>query len=225
MGPLGRVYDWQLPLERAALATAVELAAPGENDRLLDVATGTGGLLRELAQSRAQPAEVVGIDRSASMLAVAAAQGLLAGWRLLSGDARHLPFPDRRFDVVTACYLLHLLDRDCRARTIAEIARVLREGARVVTVTVESRRSVARAALASLPRRSGLRPLDPRDELAPPGSSRCVPDSSGTAGHHSASSPSGASVTRRPRNRSSPLGPGETAGRSPRATARGVACR
>lgn len=165
MGLHGRVYDWQLPLERAALATAVELAAPRETERLLDVATGTGGLLRELARRPARPGEVVGIDRSASMLAVAEAHRLPAGWRLLSGDARRLPFPDRRFDVVTACYLFHLLDRECRARTIAEIARVLREGARVVTVTVESRRPIARAALARLPRPSGLRPLDPTDEL------------------------------------------------------------
>ena len=52
MGLLGHVYDWQLPLERAALATAVELAAPRESERLLDVATGTGGLLRELSGRR-----------------------------------------------------------------------------------------------------------------------------------------------------------------------------
>ena len=165
MGPLGRIYDRQLPLERAALATAVELAAPSESERLLDVATGTGGLLRELARRRARPAEVVGIDRSTSMLAVAATHGLPARWRLLAGDARRLPFPDRRFDVVTACYLLHLLDQECRARTIAEITRVLRENARVVTVTVESRRPAARAVLKRLPRLSGLRPLDPSDEL------------------------------------------------------------
>ena len=162
---LGRIYDWQLPLERAALATAVELAAPAESERLLDVATGTGGLLRELSLRPVQPAEVVGIDRSASMLSVAAAHGLPAGWRLLVGDATRLTFPDGRFDVVTACYLLHLLNRGTRARAIAEIARVLRVGGRFVTVTVESRRPVARAALTRLPRLSGLRPLDPAGEL------------------------------------------------------------
>jgi ubiquinone/menaquinone biosynthesis C-methylase UbiE len=165
VGVLGRIYDLQLPLERAALAAAVELAAPGESDRLLDVATGTGGLLRELARSRTGPAEVVGVDRSASMLGVAAARGLPVGWRLLPSDAEHLPFPDRRFDVVTACYLLHLLDREERVRTLAEIARVVRPGGRVVVVTVESRRAAARAALARLPRRLGLRPLDPSREL------------------------------------------------------------
>ena len=74
----------------------------------------------------------------ASMLGVAAAHGLPTGWRLLVGDVTRLPFPDGRFDVATACYLLHLLDRDCRARAIAEIARVLRVGGRVVTVTADS---------------------------------------------------------------------------------------
>jgi ubiquinone/menaquinone biosynthesis C-methylase UbiE len=165
VGVRGRMYDWQLPLERAALATAAEFAAPSEGDRLLDVATGTGGLLRELARRRRAPAEVVGIDGSASMLAVAAAKGLPLGWRLLVADAQHLPFPDERFEVVTVCYLLHLLDRDARSRTIAEIARVVRPGGRVVTVTVESRRPATRAALTRLPRRLGLRPLDPSHEL------------------------------------------------------------
>jgi ubiquinone/menaquinone biosynthesis C-methylase UbiE len=169
VGCLGRLYDWQLPLERRALATAADMAAPGESERLLDVATGTGGLLRELSRRSARPAEVVGIDRSASMLAVASARGLPAGWRLLPGDIASLPFPDGRFDVVTACYLLHLLDREHRALTIAEIARVTREGGRAVTVTVEIRRPVSRTALTLLPRSSGLRPLDPRDELAAAG--------------------------------------------------------
>jgi ubiquinone/menaquinone biosynthesis C-methylase UbiE len=165
VGALGRIYDWQLPLERAALAAAAELAAPSESDRLLDVATGTGGLLRELSRRGRPPAEVVGIDRSTSMLAVASGKGLPTGWRLLESDAEGLPFQDDRFDVVTACYLLHLLDREARARIIAELARVVRPGGRVVTVTVESRRPAARAVLARLPKRSGLRPLDPSHEL------------------------------------------------------------
>jgi ubiquinone/menaquinone biosynthesis C-methylase UbiE len=165
VGLLGRIYDWQLPLERAALAAAAELAAPSESDRLLDVGTGTGGLLRELAGRHTRLLEVVGVDRSASMLAAAAARGLPVGWRLLQGQAERLPFPDRRFDVVTACYLLHLLDGETRSRAIAEFARVVLPGGRVVTVTVEGRRPAGRAGLNSLPRWSGLRPFDPSHEL------------------------------------------------------------
>ena len=161
MSPWARVYGWQLPLERAALAAAARLAAPQPRERVLDVATGTGAMLRELARPEALPAEVVGIDRSPSMLAAAAAQPLPTAWRLVAADARRLPFGERSFDVVTVCYLLHLLDPEACGRAIAEIARVLRPGGRLVTVTVESRRPATRAALMRLPRWTGLRPLDP----------------------------------------------------------------
>src|SRR5215207_4546104 len=87
VGMLGRLYEWQLPLERQALAVAAELAAVEPGERLLDVATGTGGLPRELAARGARPREAVGLDRSASMLAVAAAR-LPPGWSLLLADAK-----------------------------------------------------------------------------------------------------------------------------------------
>ena len=128
---VGRLYEWQLPLERQALA-----------------ARG------------ARPGEAVALDRSASMLAVAAAR-LPPGWSLVPGDAKRLPFADGSFDLVSACYFLHLLGPDDRIRVLAEIARVLRPGGRVVTVTTESRRPVTRALLQRLPRGSGLRALAP----------------------------------------------------------------
>lgn len=138
------------------------------DDRVLDVGTGTGALLRELARRDARPAEVVGIDRSASMLARVDAR-LPDGWRATSGDARRLDFDDHRFDVITASYLLHLLDPGDRERVLREITRVLRPGGRVVTVTVHSTRPLTRAMLELLPRWSGLRSLDPTDELAAAG--------------------------------------------------------
>jgi ubiquinone/menaquinone biosynthesis C-methylase UbiE len=168
MGALARAYDLQLPLERAPLAAAAELAAAGPRDRLLDVATGTGGLLRELVRRGARPAEVVGVDRSRSALALAA-ERVPRGWRLLAADARRLPFADARFDVVCAAYLLHLLAPGERAAVVNEIARVLAPGGRAVTVTVGSRRALSRRALSALPRSSGLRPLEPRSELAAAG--------------------------------------------------------
>ena len=57
---LGRLYEWQLPLERQALAAAAELAAVQPGERLLDVATGTGALPRALAARGARPGEAVG---------------------------------------------------------------------------------------------------------------------------------------------------------------------
>ena len=161
---VGRFYEWQLPLERQALAAVAELAAVEPGERLLDVATGTGGLPRALAARGARPREAVGLDRSTSMLAVAAAR-LPPDWSLRRGDAEHLPFPDQSFDLVSACYLLHLLGPEDRIQVLTEIARVLRPGGRVVTVTIHSRRPVTRRLLERLPRSSGLRALDPAREF------------------------------------------------------------
>jgi len=118
------LYDPQLFLERPVLRSALDLADPGPNERLLDIATGTAGLLRELAPRTARPSVAIGVDRSPSMLA--GAPVLPSGWRLLAADAERLPFTDGRFDVVTMAYLLHLLTRAGRGRVLREAARVLR---------------------------------------------------------------------------------------------------
>lgn len=167
-----RLYDFQLFLERAAIDLALELAAIGPGDRVLDLGTGTGAVLRRLAARADAPREAVGVDRSASMLA--AARDLPSAWRLMCADATALPFANESFDVVTAAYLLHLLGPAARPSVIADAARVLRPGGRMVTVTVGVPRSapfaLAFRPLAAIARRAGgimagLRVLDPRGEL------------------------------------------------------------
>ncbi|MQA74323.1 MAG: hypothetical protein GEU88_08310 [Solirubrobacterales bacterium] len=61
---VARVYDWQLPLERRPVEAAVELADPGPEDHVLDVATGTGAVLRALVRRPSRPATVTGLDKS-----------------------------------------------------------------------------------------------------------------------------------------------------------------
>lgn len=63
-----RAYDQQLPLEAAALAAAVELADPRPDDTLLDLGTGTGGLLRLLAERPDRPRTAIGVDDCPAML-------------------------------------------------------------------------------------------------------------------------------------------------------------
>ncbi|MBA2256512.1 MAG: class I SAM-dependent methyltransferase [Thermoleophilaceae bacterium] len=169
---LARLYDLQLWLERPALDRAAALADVASGERLLDVATGTGALLRRLAHRPLRPAEAVGVDASRAMLA--RARALPDGWDLVEADARALAFADTSFDVVTAAYLLHTLDSPARGAVLTECHRVLRPDGRLVTVTVSQPRSRVGARLAgpiiSLARRSsgtlaGLRPLDPRPEI------------------------------------------------------------
>jgi ubiquinone/menaquinone biosynthesis C-methylase UbiE len=167
-----RLYDLQLPLERRALDAAVELAGAEPDDRLIDVATGTGGLLRGLAAARTRPDRAVGVDASESMLE--RVPPLPAGWELTQADARALPFPDASFDVATACYLLHFLAPTSRNQVLREVARVLRADGRLVVVTPAEPRTrvmqVLAAPVLTLARRSsgtpaGLRPLDPTRAL------------------------------------------------------------
>ena len=176
-----RLYDFQLFLERTAIDQALELAAIRAGDRLLDLGTGTGAVLARLAARADAPPEALGVDRSASMLA--AARDLPATWRLVRADATALPFPDECFDVVMAAYLLHLLEPAARRAVIAEAARVLRRGGRLVTVTVGVPRSPALAVVfapvAAIARRTrgimaGLRVLDPRRELIEGGFCVCA---------------------------------------------------
>src|SRR6185369_16031086 len=102
--PLGPTYDryasllsfGQDPRWRRFLVSRVD-AGPG--DRVLDVATGTGAVARELV--RRKRCAVVGVDRSAGMLAEARRRvGETAAVELVEGRAEALPFEDGAFDAL-----------------------------------------------------------------------------------------------------------------------------
>lgn len=168
-------YDSQLWLERRPLRAAVRLARLTPDDRLLDVGTGTGAVLRAVARRADRPRLATGVDASAAMLSRV---GLLPpGWRVVVADVASLPLPAASFDVVIASYLLHVLDAPARAPALREIHRVLRPGGALVTVTPTlplpgghplHRRVSAWLEAQAGPRR-GLLPLDPRELLAEAG--------------------------------------------------------
>ena len=101
------------------------------DDRVLDVATGTGAVAVELA--RRYNCRVVGVDLSPDMLEVGrrriAEAGECARVSLIEARAEDLPFPDASFDHLTFTYLLRYVD-DPRA-TLRELARVVRPGGHV----------------------------------------------------------------------------------------------
>lgn len=166
-------YPRQLWLERRAIRRLLSLLDLKPGDALLDAGTGTGALLAEVADLPSPPTHVTGLDSSPEM--IAQAPSLPDGWRLEQGDVIRMPFDDASFDVVTASYLLHILDAAARRDAIAEMARVLRPQGRVGTITIAPpRRAVSRALTAPLRwatgrsagRLAGLHPLDPAIELA-----------------------------------------------------------
>lgn len=172
-------YAGQERFEAPAIAAALRLADPRPQDRVVDLATGTGLLLRALAAREPRPATTTGVDCSAGMLAQVGR--LPDDWRVIHGDARCVPLPDGAADVVTCCYLLHLLGAEDRGRVLREARRLLRTapGSRLVIVTVWANPDtiggrmlsglLPRLAAASPRRWGGLMPLDPTAELRPAG--------------------------------------------------------
>lgn len=168
-------YAAQEHLETRALATALRLAAPGREDRVVDLGCGTGALLRMLAGRSDAPGVAVGVDRSAGMLGEVGE--LPTGWRTLMADARSVALPDGFATVVTCAYLLHLMRPRDRAAVLGEALRLLEPGpaSRLVVVSVWPNpsasggralrlgfRALARAWPAAL---GGLMPHDPHDEI------------------------------------------------------------
>lgn len=96
----------------------------GIRGRVLEVGAGTGLNLGRYAPG----AEVVAVEPEPSMVRKASARARAAAVpvHVLRGVAEALPFPDRTFDAVVACYVLCSVSD--QARAIEELRRVLRPG-------------------------------------------------------------------------------------------------
>lgn len=131
----GRYEQAAAELEPVAEAV-VGVAAPTAGARVLDVACGTGNAALLAA---ARGADVVGVDSSERLVAVArqraAAAGLVPEFRV--GDALALPVGDASFDTVLSVF--GVIFASDPARAVSEIARVLASNGRAyVTAWVPS---------------------------------------------------------------------------------------
>ena len=124
----GMHHRWR---ERAA-----DLARVGPGDSALDVCCGTGDLALELAGRVKPRGRVVGLDFSVPMLELAQAKSrngaTPVAW--MQGNALELPFDDGEFDAATVGFgVRNVVDLE---RAIAEMARVVRPGGRVVILEI-----------------------------------------------------------------------------------------
>jgi SAM-dependent methyltransferase len=122
-------YDW----ENAQTVGRRDVAfwrriAMGTEGRVLELGTGTGRVAVPIARAGRA---IVGIDRSEPMLARARTRvrraRLQRQLRLVRGDIRYLPFPDRSFSLVIAPYgILQslLVERDLK-QTLDAVTRAL----------------------------------------------------------------------------------------------------
>jgi ubiquinone/menaquinone biosynthesis C-methylase UbiE len=125
--PIGRLVEAR---EKAMLR---RLLAPRPGRLILEVGSGTGYFLREIARSGAR---CVGIEPSAGMMA-AAMQAGGTDVSYVRGCAESLPFMDATFDDVVYITTLELVADPGAA--VREAARVCKPGGRLVFVVLNAR--------------------------------------------------------------------------------------
>src|SRR6266702_5640433 len=102
--------------------------------RVLDLGTGAGYGAHRLAEAAT---EVIGVDVSAEAVAFATAHYAAPGLRYQQGDARALPFPDARFDLVVCFEVIeHLAEQE---QVLREVRRVLAPGG-ILIISTPNRR-------------------------------------------------------------------------------------
>lgn len=106
---------------------AFQAIAEASPRRVVEVGGGEGELAERIVNEL--DVELVGIDQSERMVEIQRSKGIDAR----VGTAEELPFADGQFDLVVAAWMLYHVPDPHRA--IAELARVLLPGGRLVAVT------------------------------------------------------------------------------------------
>jgi demethylmenaquinone methyltransferase/2-methoxy-6-polyprenyl-1,4-benzoquinol methylase len=143
---LSWVYDFAALLERKPRLRGLELAAIEPEDRVLEVAVGTGAALIEILKRVDGTNVVYGVDLSPRMLEKtrrAVAKAGFANVNLRQGDARSLPFDDNSFDVLFNSYMLDLIPLGDMPVVLGEFWRVLKDDGRLVLVNMSKDRETS----------------------------------------------------------------------------------
>jgi len=113
---------------------AVKRSGAKAGDRVVDCATGTGDLALAFKRAVGPQGRVVGTDFNAGMLTTAPEKARQKGLEVefQVADALALPFADASFDIASIAFGIRNVDDP--ARCLAELARVVCPGGRVVVL-------------------------------------------------------------------------------------------
>src|SRR6266702_6136416 len=121
--------QWRKLRQKTATLARIQ---PGE--QVLDVGCGTGTLAIEVQSRVGTAGRVAGVDPGTQQIARARAKAARRNVPIefQIGVIEQLPFPDQTFDVVFSTLMMHHLPASLKRRGLAEIARVLKHGGRLV---------------------------------------------------------------------------------------------
>jgi ubiquinone/menaquinone biosynthesis C-methylase UbiE len=112
----------------------INLARIQPGDAALDVGCGAGTLAMEVARRVGRAGHVAGVDPGTEQIACARTKAARrhVPIEFQIGVIEQLPFPDQSFDVVLSTLMMHHLPNSLKRQGLAEIARVLKPGGRLV---------------------------------------------------------------------------------------------
>jgi ubiquinone/menaquinone biosynthesis C-methylase UbiE len=112
----------------------INLARIQPGEQVLDVGCGTGTFALVVARRVGRAGLVVGIDPSTEQIAWASSKAARRNMpvEFQIGVIEQLAFPDQTFDVVLSTLMMHHLPAPLKRQGLAEIARVLKPGGRLV---------------------------------------------------------------------------------------------
>lgn len=135
----GYLYEGYFRREQSLLFPLLN----SEADVLVDVACGSGLMIQPLIDKRTQ---VIGIDFNADACSAARRNGLT----VIRGDAFSLPLANASIDEIISCQFFNQQQASAVQHFIAETARVLRPGGRVIMVWRNGTSLIHRLALLCL---------------------------------------------------------------------------
>ena len=107
----------------------MQLVADTNPDSVLDIATGTGDLIINLAKNT-KASKLIGLDISEGMLSVGrkkiTANGLDNRIEMVQADSENMPFEDNSFDAITVAFGVRNFEH--LEKGLGEILRILKPG-------------------------------------------------------------------------------------------------
>jgi len=132
------IYDfWGYLTESKAAKVVIELANVKDGSNILDVACGTGEMLKKIIQQNPN-GNNIGIDLSPDMLKKATKKlnkSDIKNFELYEGNALRLNFSDSTFDLLINSYMVDLLPIEYFDQIASEFYRVLKPNGIVVIST------------------------------------------------------------------------------------------
>ncbi len=139
------VYDLLAPimtlgLERRFHHLVIEQLALRGEEQVLDIGCGTGTLTRDIANALSNKSRslCIGLDAAEEMVKIARYKSSkIPNIRFDAAIAEELPYPSGKFDAVVSTFFFHHIHFELKKEVLAEVARVLKPGGRLVVVDVD----------------------------------------------------------------------------------------